>query len=154
MAADPDATCTVHTIHLILNLNPKNGLTNPICCQVNRFIVTLFTMFALDDVWRKKEAWTAGRGGGWGGGGVELCFTDYIPSLGLSDSLKLLMMHESQRALSKLRRVFAPNWPQVRRPALVWFGIRSYWVRRGLMFVLVTGSQCKCLCVHKTVAGQ
>lgn len=153
MAADPDATCTVHTIHLILNLNPKNGLTNPICCQVNRFIVTLFTMLP----WmmcegRKKPEQQEGVGGG--GGGGELCFTDYIPSLGLSDSLKLLMMHESQRALSKLRRVFAPNWPQVRRPALVWFGIRSYWVRRGLMFVLVTGSQCKCLCVHKTVAGQ
>lgn len=44
MAADPGATCTVHTIHLILNLNPKKGLTNPICCQVNRFIVTLSTM--------------------------------------------------------------------------------------------------------------
>lgn len=62
------------------------------------------------------------------------------------------MMHEAQRALSKLRHVFAPNWPQVRRPARGWFGIRGCWVRKGLMFVLVTGSWGKHLCSHEAVA--
>lgn len=100
----------------------------------------VFFRVALDDAERERTAE--------GVGGLCSLFLNSWP-LSLPT---LLMMHEAQRALSKLRRGFASNWPQVRRPALVWFWCESLLGEESSNVYVGNWSQDKCLCVRQAVA--